>query len=148
MQNTWDMGSIPGSGTSPGGGNSNPLQCCCLENPMDRGTWLATVHRITESDMTDWAHMSSCVYLCANQIHLYLSILTGSSITFSDLHCVCMCVCVCVCVWVCVQKDRESKRSREIFHLEHMSVDGEISTSYFTFPLFSLNYSMFSALLL
>ena len=33
-----DMGSIPGLGRSPGGGNGNPLQCACLENPMDRGT--------------------------------------------------------------------------------------------------------------
>ena len=39
-----DAGSIPGSGRSPGGGNSNPLQYYCLENPMDRGAWRATVH--------------------------------------------------------------------------------------------------------
>ena len=44
-----DMGSIPGSGGSPGGGNGNPLQCSCLENPMDRGAWQATVHRVTKS---------------------------------------------------------------------------------------------------
>ena len=41
-----DLGSIPGSGKSPGEGNSNPLQYSCLENPMDRGTWQATVHRV------------------------------------------------------------------------------------------------------
>ena len=41
--------SIPGSGKSPGEGNGNPLQYSCLENPMDRGTWRATVHRVTES---------------------------------------------------------------------------------------------------
>ena len=34
-----DAGSIPGSGWSPGGGPGNPLQCSCLENPMDRGAW-------------------------------------------------------------------------------------------------------------
>ena len=39
-----DMGSIPGSGRSPGGGNGNPLQHCCLENSMDRGNWWATVY--------------------------------------------------------------------------------------------------------
>ena len=39
-----DLGSIPGSGRSPGEGNSNPLQYSCLENPMDRGSWWATVH--------------------------------------------------------------------------------------------------------
>ena len=37
-------GSIPGSGRSPGGGHGNPLQYSCLENPMDRGAWWATVH--------------------------------------------------------------------------------------------------------
>ena len=44
-----DMGSIPGSGRSPGGGHRNPLQYSCLENPMDRGAWRGTVHRVTES---------------------------------------------------------------------------------------------------
>ena len=39
-----DVGSIPGSGRSPGEGNGNPLQYSCLGNPMDRGTWWATVH--------------------------------------------------------------------------------------------------------
>ena len=39
-----DMGSIPVPGRSPGGGHSDPLQCSCLENPMDRGAWWATVH--------------------------------------------------------------------------------------------------------
>ena len=41
-----DVGSIPESGRSPGGGNGNPLQCFCLGNPMDRGAWWATVHGI------------------------------------------------------------------------------------------------------
>ena len=49
-----DMSSTPGSGISPGGGHNNPLQCSCLENPMDRGTWQATVHRgCKESDTTE-----------------------------------------------------------------------------------------------
>ena len=39
-----DVGSIPGSGRFPGGGNGNPLQDTCLENPMDRGAWQSTVH--------------------------------------------------------------------------------------------------------
>ena len=43
-----DVGSIPGSGRSPGGGNGNPLQYSCLENPTDRGAWPATVHRVTK----------------------------------------------------------------------------------------------------
>ena len=44
-----DMGSIPGLGNSPGGGNGNPLQYSCLENPMDRGAWWATVHGVAKS---------------------------------------------------------------------------------------------------
>ena len=44
-----DVGSIPGSGRSPGGGHGNPLQYSCLENLMDRGGWQATVHRVTKS---------------------------------------------------------------------------------------------------
>ena len=48
-----DAGSIPGSGRSPGGGHVKPLQDSCLENPMDRGVWWATVHGVTkESDTT------------------------------------------------------------------------------------------------
>ena len=44
-----DMGSIPGWGRYPGGGHGSPLQYSCLENPMDRGAWWATVHRVTKS---------------------------------------------------------------------------------------------------
>ena len=44
-----DLGSIPGSGKSPGEGNGNPLQYSCLENPMDRGAWWATVHEVAKS---------------------------------------------------------------------------------------------------
>ena len=43
-----DMGSIPVTGRSPGGQQGNPLQCSGLENPMDRGAWQATVHRVTK----------------------------------------------------------------------------------------------------
>ena len=44
-----DTGSIPGLGRSPGGGDGNPLQYSCLENPMDRGAWWATVQRVAKS---------------------------------------------------------------------------------------------------
>ena len=44
-----DVGSIPGSRRSPGGGHGSPLQYSCLEDPMDRGAWQATVHRVTKS---------------------------------------------------------------------------------------------------
>ena len=43
-----DKGWIPGSGRFPGGGNGNPLQYSCLENPMDREAWQATIHGITK----------------------------------------------------------------------------------------------------
>ena len=47
--NAGDIRDFPGSGRSPGGGNGNPLQYYCLENPMDRGTWWATVHGVADS---------------------------------------------------------------------------------------------------
>ena len=46
-----DLGSIPGSGRSPGEGNGNPLQYSCLENAMDRGAWQDTVHGVSKSWM-------------------------------------------------------------------------------------------------
>ena len=46
---TGGVGSISGSGKSPGGGNGNPLQYSSLGNPMDRKAWQVTVHRITKS---------------------------------------------------------------------------------------------------
>ena len=67
-----DMGLFPGSGRSPGEGNGNPLRYSCLENPMDRRAWWATVHGITEeSDMTEatsdahmWGRVMWHVYMC------------------------------------------------------------------------------------
>ena len=44
-----DMHLTPRLGRSPGGGHGNPLQCFCLENPLDRGAWRATVHRVIQS---------------------------------------------------------------------------------------------------
>ena len=54
---------IPGWKRSSGGGHGNPLQCSCLENPMDRGVWRATVHRVAKSwtqlKATEHAHVSN-----------------------------------------------------------------------------------------
>ena len=48
-----DTSFIPGLGRCPGGGHGSPLQYSCLENPMDRGGWQATAHRVTQSGMTE-----------------------------------------------------------------------------------------------
>ena len=48
-EDTRDASSVPGSGRSPGVGNSTPLQYSCLENPTDRGVWPATVYGVTKS---------------------------------------------------------------------------------------------------
>ena len=47
--NGGDVGSVPGSGRAPGGGNGYPLQYSCLDNPMDRGDWRAIVHEVAKS---------------------------------------------------------------------------------------------------
>ena len=72
---TREEGSIPGLGRSLGGGQGNTLQCSCLENPMDRGAWWATVHRVTKS----WTrlkqfstHTVMCIrthWMCACMLH-------------------------------------------------------------------------------
>ena len=51
---TRDTSSVPELGVSPGVGNGNPLQCSCLENSMDRGTWWAAVHGVTKN----WTRLS------------------------------------------------------------------------------------------
>ena len=53
---TKDVSSMPRLGRHPGGGNGNPLQYSCLENPMDRGTWWATAHGVTKSrtQLSNW----------------------------------------------------------------------------------------------
>ena len=57
------MGSIPGLGRSPGVGNGNPLQFSCLEDPMDRGAWWATVHGVAKSQ-TQLKQLSMHAVLC------------------------------------------------------------------------------------
>ena len=49
IYNVGELGSILGLGRSPGGEHGNPLQGSCLENPMDRGAWMATVHKVRKS---------------------------------------------------------------------------------------------------
>ena len=58
-----DAGSFPGLGRSPGEGNGNPLQYCCLESPMDGGAWQATVHGVTKSQ-TQLSNFQSLINVC------------------------------------------------------------------------------------
>ena len=94
--NAGDAGSIPVLGRFPREGHGNPLQYSCLESPMDRGAWWATVHRVTEeSDMTEWLnthtdtqtdiHMHTCTTHTPN-----LSALNNSGLCPTNLyaHCV------------------------------------------------------------
>ena len=73
-----DPGSIPGSGRSPGEGNSNPLQYSCLENPMNGEAWQPTVHGVAK----------------------ILTRLNNFTFTYTKSS-MCVCVCVCVCVSTC-----------------------------------------------
>ena len=61
-----DVGLIPGSGRSPGGGNGNPLHYFCLENSMDRGAWRATVHGATKN----WTQLSAAQHT-QDKLQLY-----------------------------------------------------------------------------
>ena len=63
-----DLGSIPWSGRFPGGGNGNPLQYSCLENPMDRGAWQTSSTRLKESDKTERLTHTHTVILTAGWI--------------------------------------------------------------------------------
>ena len=65
-------GSIPGLGRSPGRGHGNPLQYSCVENPMDRGAWQATVHGVTKVGQDS-----------ATKPPIVLSIILNMTITFS-----------------------------------------------------------------
>ena len=60
-----DMRMILGSGRSPGGGHGNPLWYAWLENPMDRGAWQATIHRVTKSwTWLKWLNTPECKAVC------------------------------------------------------------------------------------
>ena len=66
--NAGDLGSIPGSGISPGGRNGSPLQYSYLENSMDRGTWWATVHGVAKS-WTELRNFTSLHFMVDNDLY-------------------------------------------------------------------------------
>ena len=78
-----DVSSIPGSGRSPGRGNSNPLQYSCLGNPMDRGAWRATVHGVikicTELSMHTCVHTHTHTHTIALQCYVSFCCKTWTS---------------------------------------------------------------------
>ena len=83
--NAGDLASIPGLGWGPGEGNGYPLQNSCLENPMDRGAWPATVPGVTKSQT--WVSMCSlhCIYLLRMD-PIFLLILWLGSLFFSSWY--------------------------------------------------------------
>ena len=89
-----DKGSIPRSERSPGGGHGNPLQYSCLENPMDRGAWRATVHRVARSQTrlkrlstAQKKPASETVWMEAGFLHPVPSLTTLVKLTSSNLTC-------------------------------------------------------------
>ena len=91
--NAGDLSSIPGSGRSSGEGHGNPFQYSCLENPMERGAWWATVHRVSESVTAKW--LTLLLLLCIH-VNPNLPVYPNSSF----LHW-CPCVCsVCLCLFL------------------------------------------------
>ena len=92
--NIRDAGSIPGSGRFPGGGHGNPLQYCCLENPMDRGAWWVTVHRVAKS----WTQLKRLTtqhtsFSCVNFFHqsyVFIARISAFIFILSFFHFLCI----------------------------------------------------------
>ena len=87
--NAGDSGSISGWGRSAGEGNGNAFQYSCLENPMDRGAWWATVYGVTESDLTTKTSYAFSVSTCHSLLCLTLRDPTDCSPPGSSAHGIC-----------------------------------------------------------
>ena len=83
------MGSVSGSGRSPGEGNGYPLQCSCLEKFMDRGAWRATAHGFAKLDTTERLSTQTCqfVYIKYQQCWSYLSKVVEGEISQKNQEC-------------------------------------------------------------
>ena len=76
-----DSGLIPWSGRSPGGGHGNPLWYSCLETPIDRGAWWATVHGVAESDMSEVTeHAGMFVTVCVCDVWVWVYVAAGMTV--------------------------------------------------------------------
>ena len=77
MQDITDVGSISGSGRTPGEGNGNPLQYFCLGKPMDRGVWWTIVHGVAKSCMrlSNWAYTHAHTHTISDVEHLFMPLL-------------------------------------------------------------------------
>ena len=86
-----DVGLIPGTGRSPGG-HGNPLQYSCQENPMDRGVWQATIHRVTRSGTLKWFRTHICICYKSGDLELCTGLIKNfpwplvKAFVFSRLH--------------------------------------------------------------
>ena len=109
-----DAASIPGPGRSPGGRNGNPLPYSCLENPMDRGTWQATVHGVSKRQ--DWATEHTHIYPS-----IYFSIIS--------LPC-CYWIFICIKLYNLCFHDQMFTFSTVCFRYNHTFT----SESIFSFP--------------
>ena len=89
------VGSVPESGRSAGGGHGNPLQYHCLENPMDRGAWWVTVHRVSKSQTRlKWLSTAHTFFLTFFSIMVYYRIF--SSLCYTVGSC---CLSILICIW-------------------------------------------------
>ena len=112
--NSGDMGLIPGSRRSPGEGNGNPLQYSCLENPMDRGTWWATIHGVTKSrdDLANNTHTHTYTHTHTHthtfDVHISSLVKCLSCPLWREIfvfyYCIVRITCMCAqslsCIWL------------------------------------------------
>ena len=80
-----DVGSISGLGRSPGGGSGNPLQYSCLENPMARGAWWATVHMV-EKNQTKLKQLSTQIYKASSHLRRTSVVLSEECVPLARKH--------------------------------------------------------------
>ena len=122
-----DVGSIPGSGRSPGGEHGNPLQYSCLENPMDRGTWHDMVHRVAKS-RTRLKQLSIHFFI---HYFPFLSMASETLQLFKGQHPHTHLELISLSLWQLVYT---SKGTDSILSYAELAVDSELGISSSTYP--------------